>query len=346
MTAAESQTHVVSMVFGAMAADVLYAAAKLGLADAIGDGRRSAAELARDTGTDPLSLTRLLRAMAALGLLDEGRYDRFALTETGALLRSDHPYSLRSFVTTFGDPIMRAAWRDLDEAVRTGERPFDRIFGTSFFAHLAGRPQLSAEFNAAMRQGTAATAHQLPQAYDFTAFTTVADLGGGDGTLLAAVLAANPQLRGILFDTAHGSAQAAAVFGDAGLTERCDIQVGDFFASAPPGADLYVLKSVLHDWDDERCATILRLVRRVVPDHGGLLIIEPVLPPIVDGSVPARTYLSDLNMMVNVGGRERTQADFADLCRRSGFELQSVNRLPAPSGFSLIEARPGAEAQP
>jgi len=344
MTAPESQTQFVSMVFGAMAADVLYTAAKLGLADAIGGGERSAAELARDTGTDSRSLTRLLRAMAALDLLDEGRHDRFALTETGALLRSDHSYSLRSFATTFGDPVMRAAWRDLDEAVRTGERPFDRIFGASFFAHLASQPQLSADFNAAMRQGTAATAHQLPQAYDFTSFTTVADLGGGDGTLLAAVLAANPRLRGILFDTAHGSAQAADVVENAGLTERCDLQVGDFFASAPPGADLYMLKSVLHDWDDERCATILRHVRRVVPDYGGLLIIEPVLPPVVDGAVSVRTYLSDLNMMVNVGGRERTRVDFVDLCRRSGFELRSVNRLPAPSGFSLIEARPAAEA--
>jgi hypothetical protein len=340
MNTVESRGRVVSLVFGAMAAQVLSTAAQLGVADRFGDAERSGSELAADLDTDASATTRLLRAMAALELLKETEPGRFRLTESGALLRSDRPDSMRSFVQMFSDPAMLDAWRQLDHAVRTGETTFDRVYGTSFFAYLAERPELSAQFNAAMRQGTALTAQQLPEAYDFSRFQTVTDVGGGDGTLLAAVLAAHPQLNGILFDTVEGLAQADDTFKAAGLTDRCQTSVGDFFSSAPDGADLYMIKSVLHDWDDDRASTILSHVRRVIPPHGRLLVIEPVLPPTVDGALPPQMYLSDLNMMVLLGGRERTRADFEKLCADAGFRLTAVTPLPPPAAFSLLEAEP------
>jgi hypothetical protein len=336
----QDRLRIVDIAFGAMAAEVLFTAARLGVADLIGDGEAVAVDVAAAYDADGTSFTRLLRTMAAMGLLTEPAPGLFRLTTSGALLRSDDSHSLRAFVQMFGDPTMLAGWRELETAVRTGQTTFDKVYGTSFFDYLAQRPELSARFNAAMRQGTMAIATQLPTSYDFTRFHTVADIGGGDGTLLTAVLRANPALRGILFDTAEGLAQAAETFDDAAVSDRATTAVGDFFTSAPTGADLYLLKSVLHDWDDQRCATILTHVRQVIPGHGRLLIIEPVFPPTVDGAMPSTMYLSDLNMLVNAGGRERTRDDFQRLCTATDFCIDSVTKLPPPAAFSLLEASP------
>jgi hypothetical protein len=340
MSSGESRMRIVDLVFGAMAAQTLFTAARLGIADRLGDDERTGADLAADLGADPISLTRLLRTMAALELLSETAPSRFTLTESGRFLRSDRPDSMHSFVEMYGDPAVLAAWRELDHAAKTGETTFDRVFGTNFFGYLADHPELSARFNAAMRQGTAMTAQQLPDGYDFSNVRVVADIGGGDGTLLAAVLTACPHLNGILFDTAEGLAQSEAILTAAGVTDRCQTRVGDFFREAPGGADLYMLKSVIHDWGDDRCRTILGHVRGVIPDDGRLLIIERVLPPTVDGTLPAQTYLSDLNMLVNVGGRERTRPEFEKLCADAGFRLTSITALPPPAAFSLVEAEP------
>jgi hypothetical protein len=332
--------RIVDTVFGAMAAEVLFTVARLGVADLIGERESAAVDLAAEYNADAVSFTRLLRAMGAMGLLIETTPGRFQLTESGGLLCSNHPDPLRAFVQMFGEPAMLAAWRELETAVRTGHTTFDKVYGTSIFEYLAQIPELSAQFNAAMRQGTPARAQQLLHSYDFTRFHTVADIGGGDGTLLAAVLRANPALRGILFDTAEGLAQANETFRAAAVGDRATSTVGDFFHGAPPGADLYLLKSVIHDWDDERCATILGHLRRVIPDDGRLLIIEAVIPPTVDGAMPLMTYLSDLNMLVNTGGCERTREEFQRLCATAGFRLDSVTALPPAAAFSLLEALP------
>ncbi|MGH3995637.1 MAG: methyltransferase, partial [Pseudonocardiaceae bacterium] len=165
-------------------------------------------------------------------------------------------------------------------------------------------------------------------------------IGGGDGTLLAAILRENPRLRGILFDTAAGSAESSVRLGDAGVAQRCRVEVGDFFARVPAGAQLYLLKSVVHDWDDDRAATILGHCRSVIPDEGRLLLIEPVPPETVDPEGGPGPYLTDLNMLVNVGGRERTRTDFEALLTRSGFTLTRIRSLPSPQVFQLIEAAP------
>lgn len=340
MSFLEDTRQIVDTVFGAMAAEVLFTAARLGLTDSLGESECTAADLAATYNADVVSFTRFLRAMAAMGLLTETESCRFRATSAGDLLRTDHPASLRAFVQMFGDPAMLGAWREFETSIRTGETTFKKVHGTSIFEYLGQRPELSAQFNAAMRQGTMMVAQILPNSYDFARFRTVADLGGGDGTLLAAVLAANPNLRGILFDSAEGLARADATFDTAGVQDRATSIVGDFFDTAPSGAELYLLKSVIHDWDDDRCATILGHVRQVIPDDGRLLIIEPVVPPVVDGSVPLMTYLSDLNMMVNTGGRERTYAEFEQLCRSGGFRLDSATGLAPTASFSLLEARP------
>lgn len=328
------------LVFGHMAAQVVATAARLRLADRLGDRERTAVELAQECGAAPEPMHRLLRALAALELLTERSSGGFLLTGVGALLRTDRPDSLHAFVRMFTDPALLRAWERLESSVRTGETGFDEIFGTDFFSYLKTQPELSAQFNAAMSQGTLATASMLPGNYDFARFRVIVDIGGGDGTLIAGILRANQALAGVLFDTAAGIAQAGEILQRADVADRCIVRTGDFFAGVPEGGDLYLLKSVVHDWDDDRAATILGHCRRVMPDHGRVLIVEPVLPDTVDATTPALMYLSDLNMLVNVGGRERTRADFEKLCQRSGFTLTSITPLPPPVAFCAIEARP------
>lgn len=277
-------------------------------------------------------MTRLLRALAAIGLLTE-KPEGFALTPAGTLLRTGTPDSMNEFVRMFTDPAILGAWQELDSSIRTGKPAFDSVFGTDFFSHLKTRPELSAQFNASMSQGTRLTAATLPSLYDFGRFRTLVDVGGGDGTLLAAILREHPNLRGILFDTPEGLKEAA-------LPDQATTATGDFFTKVPEGGDLYLIKSVLHDWDDERCATILRNIRQVIPVEGRVLIIEPVFPELVDGSMPPPMYLSDLNMLVNLGGRERTASEFGELCQRAGFAVTGITPMPPPAAFSVIEAAP------
>ncbi|MFE0136784.1 methyltransferase [Streptomyces sp. NPDC059037] len=326
------------LVFGSMAAQTVRAAARLKVMELIGDKQRSAAEIAADAGASTQPMTRLLRALTSLGLLREHTAGSFSVTPAGALLDPTRPDSLSALVGMFTEPTMLRAWEHLDDSVRTGDIAFDAVFGKDFFSHLKELPALSAEFNAAMSQAATATAAALPLAFDFGRFTTVADVGGGDGTLLGGVLRAHPALTGVIYDTQEGLAQAPTTLERQGLTERCSLVAGDFFRSVPEGADLYLMKSILHDWTDDQAVTILAHCREVLPPAGRVLIVEPVLPEVVDPETAGLTYLTDLNMLVNVGGRERTRADFEDVCRRAGLSLTSVTPLTQAPPFCLIEA--------
>jgi hypothetical protein len=336
----EDRIQLMRLVFGGMAAQVVGLVAQWRLADVLGDDTRTAADLAAELGNPEHTTVRVLRAAASLGLLDEPEAGRFALTPVGALLRTDHPASAFATTRMFTDPVMTGAWQKLPDAAQTGRTTFADVFGTDFFDHLKGEPELSALFNAAMGQGTAGVAAVLPQHYDFGRFGTIMDVGGGDGTLLSAILREHPGVRGVLYDTVEGSAQASATFRTAGVADRVTVQTGDFFADVPGGAELYLLKSIVHDWSDDQVTTILRHCRKVIPRDGRLLVLEPVLPDAVDHSLPPFAYLSDLNMMVNVGGRERTRADFEQVCTRAGFTVTAVTPLPPPIMFSIIEAIP------
>ena len=333
---------IIRLAFGQRAAQTLAAAVRLGVARHLSGTEMSGSELAVALRTDPDATTRLLRALTALGLTAESASGHFSLTDAGRLLEPNRPDSLASFVEMFLDPTMVAAWDRLDDSVRTGRAVFDDIFGDHFFAHVSRNPDLVRLFNESMQQGTQQTAKAVPQFYDFSRFSLVADLGGGNGTLLAHVLKARPTLRGLLLDTAEGLQQADETLHQAGVADRCDVEVGDFFVDVPIGPDLFMLKSVMHDWDDERAATIMKNVRRVIPDHGRLLFVEAVLPARVDPSRPPWMYLTDLNVLVNIGGRERTRHDFERLCASTGFKVATVTPLPPPAPFSLLEGVPVA----
>ncbi|MFH8384642.1 methyltransferase [Kitasatospora sp. NPDC018058] len=328
------------MAFGYATSQILHAAVRLGVPEALTGGPLGIGELARAVDCDPDGLTRLVRALAVLGVLDEAAPGRFALAESGRLLCAGHPRSIRSSVLLLGDPVTWRAWGALTDGVRTGGTAFDQVHGRPLFDHLADDPRLSGLFNAAMGEGTGWTAREVPRAYDFTGARTVVDVGGGNGTLLAAVLRAVPDARGILFDSAQGAAAAPETFRRAGLApDRWSIEAGDFF-EAVPGGDVLLVKGILHDWDDERCAALLRNCRAALAPDGRLLVVEPVLPDRLDAPEAAGVVLSDIAMLVYTGGRERSRAEFRALLADGGFRLVDVTGRLAATAVRILVAAP------
>ncbi|WP_147339733.1 methyltransferase [Actinomadura spongiicola] len=333
-----SRSPLLDLAFGYMPAQVLHAAAEIGLADALADGPRTSAELAERTGTHQPSLLRLLRSLSVFGAVEQ-KDDLFALTAEGRRLRSDEPDSIRALIRLFCGPDMWQAWGDLTETVRTGEYAWGRVTGMTPFEFFESRPELSATFNAAMSQHTRFIAPGIVEAHDFGRYGTIADIGGGDGTLIAAILRAVPGPRGLLFDQPGGLAAAPDTLAD--VADRVKIVAGDFFASVPPDADAYVIKSVIHDWADEKATAILRNCRAAMRPDARLLLLEQVMPEIV--TPEARGIVNnDLNMLVATGGRERTETEFRDLLERAGFTDISLTGPLPPAEYHIIEARPAA----
>lgn len=227
--------------------------------------------------------------------------------------------------------------------MRTGETSYDHVFGMSAFDHFAQDPEISRVFNAAMSAHTRSVAPLVLAAYDFSRFGTIVDVGGGDGALVAAVLRAAPAARGVVFDTASGAERAARALAKAGLESRSEVVFGDFFESVPAGGDLYVMKSIVHDWDDARALRLLANCRRAMRADARLLIVDLVLPPRVDRAEPARTIvMSDVNMLVNTGGRERTREELESLLARAGLRTTAVVPIETTFGYHGIEAVPEA----
>ncbi|TDP90590.1 methyltransferase [Labedaea rhizosphaerae] len=332
------------LLWGYTTTGLTVAALRLGLPDRLADRTRTTAELAAETGSHEPSLNRLLRALAAIGLVDEVEPGRYRLSAVGALLRTAGAGSMYAVARVSTDATVVDGWRDLDHSVRTGQPVFDREYGTDFWTHLARDPELSALFNASMGEGTQDTANAIAKHYDFSRFATVVDVGGGNGTLLASILAAEPAVRGIVFDNPQGVAEAPAELRAAGVADRCEVRAGDFFTDVPAGGDLYLLKNILHDWDDERAALILANCRRAVPDGGRVLLVESVLPARVDPAGPPDAYLMDINMLVNFGGRERTEAEFHALLSAAGFTPSPAVQVGDGEDF-LIEGRAPQEAR-
>jgi len=334
------------LIFGFFPSQAIFVAIQLGIPDLLADGPQTSEELAKATQSDPQSLYRLLRALAYLGILNEADPECFELTALGSPLRSDDPESLRPAVLLFTGERSWRAWGGLLSSVQTGEIAFDKIFGTDVWDYFAQHPELSEMFNEAMSSGTRQLAPSVIEAYDFSRFKTLVDIGGGDGTLLAAIVAATPGLRGVLFDSAAGFAEAPGRLGETGVSDRCELVEGDFFRSVPPGADAYLMKSIIHDWRDDQCVRILENIRRAMLDTGTVLILEPIVSARVDPSFTAiGMMMSDLNMMVCTGGRERTEAEFASLLGAAGLRLETVVELAPPSAVSILEAVVGERAQ-
>jgi hypothetical protein len=258
----------------------------------------------------------------------------FALTPSAALLQSGTPKSMRALAIMYAEEQYRA-WGEMLYSVRTGRPAFERQFGMDVFEYFLQNPEAGAVFNEAMTGLTSQVADALANAYDFSGFETIVDIGGNRGTVLAAILRRYPSARGILFDRPNVVDSAAEYLAEAGLATRCQRIGGDFFAAVPGGGDAYLLASILHDWDDDRCVAILTKCRQVMPAHGKLLVIELVLP---EGNAPHGGKWVDLHMLVMASGRERTAAQYQGLFRGGGFDLKSVS--PIPGGQSIVEAVP------
>jgi predicted O-methyltransferase YrrM len=333
------------LIYGFAFSQALYVAARLGLADILAGGPRSVRELAAATGAHQPSLYRLLRALAFVGLVHQPEPDTFELTEQGELLRSGLVGSLRELVLLLAGPETWRAWGELEHSVRTGEVAWQRVFDDTCFDHLARDPDRQSAFNAAMAEGTRAFVPTLLAATDLATAKSVVDVGGGSGALLAGILSAYPRMTGVLLDTAPGLADAPRTLAQAGVADRCRLVPGDFFRSVPAGADAYLLKHVLHDWDRERCVQILRTCLAAMREDAVLLVIESLMPATVTGAPRlAQLVTNDLNMMVCHGGRERTVAEFGELLREAGLRLESVTPCPAPSTVGILEARPTGDA--
>jgi len=339
MSNEDDRRHVSTLIWGYAASHIIGVSTRWRVFDRIGDTERDGAELAHDLDLPAGPLTRLLRAAAALGLLAEATPGRFRLTPTGALLRADQPNSLFDMAKMLTDPLLTDGWARLDASVRTGETAFAGIFGTDFFEHISENPELNEIFRSGMTSSTANVAPGLAAACDYGRFGTVVDVGGGSGLMLARILAANPDTRGVLFDTPAGLAGAPGVLAEAEVADRCTIVTGDFFREVPSGADAYLLKTIVHDWDDEPAAAILATCRKAIPDHGRLLIADRTLPETVDPTRSSLPYMMDLNMMVNYGGRERTRSDVERLCATAGFRVVDEH-FAQGTDFTIIEAVP------
>ena len=322
------------MMTGHWVMQAIYVAAKLGIADLLAKGPLSCQDLAALTNTHERSLHRVLRALASIGIFSEVTARHFANTPLANLLRSETSDSMRALAILYAEESYRA-WGDMLHSVRTGKSAFEHQFGMGVFEFFAKNPEAAAIFDAAMTGLMIQTADAVAGSYDFSVFQTVVDVGGNQGTLLAAILNSYPSLRGMLFDLPHVVANAGPVLTSAGVEHRCARVGGDFFDRIPPGGDAYVLASVLHDWDDGRCAAILRACREVVPPQGKLLIVEMVLPA---GNEPFFGKWVDLHMLVMANGFERTAEDYATLLRAARFGLARV--VPIAAGRSILEAVP------
>jgi hypothetical protein len=319
---------------GSWTTQALYVAAKLGIPDELAGGPLSAAEVARRVGADPDAVHRLMRALAGKGVFEQRRDDTFALTSMGDAMRADTPGSMRAMILLVGDPAHWEHWGHLLHSVKTGETAPAKLRGTNFFEYLDTNPELAVVFNDAMTSMSAMATDPVLAAYDFSGFGRIVDVGGGHGSLLAAVLKSAPNANGVLFDLPSVVEGAQAVLDAAGVGDRCTVSAGSFMDAVPEGGDAYLLKTIIHDWDEETALLILRNVRAAMGPQAKLLLLEMVLPE--HGSAHFGTML-DLEMLVIAGGKERTGSEYANLLARAGFRMQRVVETAGP--LSIVEAR-------
>jgi hypothetical protein len=322
------------LINGFQITQAVYVASTLGLADHLMDGPRSAGELASLTQSHAGALYRLLRALSAVGVFQEHDGQRFTLTAMGECLRTGSATPIGAYAEHVGSAYFWKAWGHLQHSVRTGENAFRDLYDKDIWQYRAEHPEESAMFNRAMTQMSRGSAEAVIGAYDFSACCTIVDVGGGHGLLLAAILNAYGRMRGTLFDQPAVVAGAKAVLTERGVIDRCEIVGGNFFETAPGGGDAYLMRQIIHDWEDDDAIAILKVCRRVMRESARLLLIEQIVAPANEN--PAAKF-SDLNMLVAPGGRERTRDEFSDLLTQSDFKLARV----VPAGRSnVIEARP------
>lgn len=320
------------MLFGAQMQRSICLAAKLGVPDLLAERAQTAEELAAKTNTHAPSLYRLLRTLASIGVFDRSAEEKFALTPISALLRSDAPNSTRDFAVMMGESWIWQAWGELAYSVQTGGVAQEKAQGMSSFEYFQKNAEAGKVFNAAMTNFTRAIIPAVVEAYNFSRINKLVDIAGGHGLLLAGILKANPHLQGVLFDLPFVIEGAGGLLEQEGVNERVELMSGNFFESVPTGADAYMMKHIIHDWDDESSVKILRNIRSVMNENGKVLIIEMVVP---EDNEPHPSKALDVLMLVMEGGKERTKDEYGKLLEASGFRLTRI--IPTKSPYSVIE---------
>jgi hypothetical protein len=330
----ETIQHVYRLMTGHIVASAVNMTARLGISDKLAAGPRTADDLAHETGVHADALYRVLRALASVGLYAETAPRTFALTPAGAAL-CDGP--MRWMALWIAGEFNFNVYAKAMHSLKTGEPAVPATVGTGVFEHFASDAALSAIFNNAMTGFSGVVTPAILDAYDFNGVRTVVDIAGGHGAVLTAILKRYPSMHGILFDLEHVVAGARGAIEAEGLADRCSVASGDFFQAVPPGGDAYVMKHIIHDWDDERAAVILRHIRAVLPPDGRVVLFESVIP---EDNEPGLGKIIDLEMLVMPGGRERTEKEFRALFDSAGFTLTRI--VPTASPLSVIEAKPKA----
>ena len=326
--------HILQVGSGYLASISLNIAVQLNIADLLAAGPRPVTELARETQTNEDALYRMLRALASVGVFIESAPRVFANTPPSDLLRSGVPGSLRDALAFWCDPFHFRIYAEFMHSVRTGQPTIDKVMGIPIFEYFPTDPQESEVFNRAMVSFSAMTIPAVLEAYDFSGIGTLVDVAGGHGSAICAVLAKYPQMRGILTDLEHVLAGAKSCMEQHGVADRCTTQVCDFFKSVPAGGDAYLMKHIIHDWDDEKALTILRNIHAAMGEKKGkVILIEAVMPA---GNAPHLVKFLDLEMLAMPGGRERSEAEFRALFDRAGFRLTNV--VPTKSPMSVVAA--------
>ena len=331
---AEAQAALQQMTNGYWVTQIIYVAARLGIADLLDDRPRAIDMLAKDTGTHEPSLHRLMRALTGLGVFRQAENGEYQNTALGCCLVTGSPGALRARAVLSGEEWYQG-WGRLLETVQTGQTAFNRVFGRPFFEYLTANAEAAAVFNEAMASTTESAARAVSAAYDFSWANVLVDVGGGTGAFLGTILEANPQARGILFDQQDVAAAAGALLAGSGVADRLEVIGGDFFDAVPSGADAYILSWVIHDWDDDRSISILKNCRRAVARDGRVLVIELVIPP---GNEASLGKLYDIHMLALTGGRERREDEYRNLLAAADLRLTRV--IPTGVPRSIIEAVP------
>jgi hypothetical protein len=324
---------VLDLITSGWVAQGVYTVTKLGIIEALRDGPRSADAIAESVGADPDAVYRLMRMLASRGVFTSQPNRRFALAPMGQALRTDAPDSVRGYVLFVGDPLHWEHWGQLSRSVLSGKCAIEELRGKPTFEWFQDVPELAAVFNDGMTSISKMETPTVVAAYDFSRFGSIVDVGGGHGLLLAEILRQSPNSKGILFDAESVVDGAPAVLEPAGVSNRCRVVGGSFFESVPAGGDAYVLKHIIHDWDDGKSVQILRNIRTAMNPGAKVLIVEAVVP---DDDREHLSKLLDLEMLVAATGRERTETEYAELLRQAGFRLTRTVATVGPA--SIVEA--------
>lgn len=326
------QVALFQMATGYWVSQAIYVAAKLGIADLLKDEAKTSDELAQLTATHGPTLYRTLRALSSLGIFKEDDGGRFCLTPLSAPLQ-DGPNSVRAMAIHLIEDASWQAWGDLLHSVQTGESAFKHVHGMEVFPYYAQHSESNQVFNEAMTNYSSVVSAAVVQAYDFSRAGKIVDVGGGHGHLLTTILKANPNSNGVIFDLPPAIEGARERIEAEGLNERCELAGGDFFESVPEGGDVYTLKTIIHDWDDERAISILKNINRAMKTDAKVIIIETIVPP---DNEPSFSKFGDLHMLIMTGGRERTAAEYGKLFEAAGLKLSNV--IPTESMMGIVEA--------